>query len=108
MKKSQDFENWADGGDYLLCDNWSALHGFQSYKYICERLGEKEELQWVTDEITNLNDCVNKALSHTSARRGTEYYVGAFDNVTLERYEDSVYSWVPYSGALSTFPLGPT
>ncbi len=106
MKKSQDFENWADDGDYLLCDNWSALHGLQSYRYICERLEEKEELDWVTAEIKDLNDCLNKALELTCTRRGTEYYVGAFDDVTLDRYGNSVYSWVPYSGALSTFPWG--
>jgi hypothetical protein len=106
MKKSQDFENWADDGDYLLCDNWSALHGLQAYQHICRRLGEMDEAEWAAKEMVDLNDSVNRALSQTSARRHIDYYEGGFDDVTLERYGDSDYSWVPYSGALSTFPWG--
>jgi hypothetical protein len=106
MKKSQDFENWADDGDYLLCDNWSALHGLQAYRYICNRLGEIDEVEWAAREMIDLNDSVNRALGQTCARRHIDYYEGAFDDVTLERYGDSDYSWVPYSGALSTFPWG--
>jgi len=106
MKKSQDFENWADDGDYLLCDNWSALHGLQAYEYICKRLGELDEAEWAAKQMIDLNDSVNKALVNTCARRHIDYYEGAFDDVTLERYGDSDYSWVPYSGALSTFPWG--
>jgi hypothetical protein len=56
--------------------------------------------------MNDLNDSVNRALAQTCARRKTDYYEGAFDDVTLERYGDSDYSWVPYSGALSTFPWG--
>jgi hypothetical protein len=106
MEKSQDFENFAGGGDYLLCDNWSALHGLQAYKYICVKLGNNAEAQWASDEMKDLNDCLNKALEKTCTRRKTEYYVGAFDDITLEQYRSSAYSWVPYSGALSTFPWG--
>lgn len=106
MKKSQDFENWADDGDYLLCDNWSALHGLQAYYYICKRLGDTEEAEWAATEMIDLNDSVNRALQQTCKRRHIDYYEGGFDDVTLERYGDSNYSWVPYSGALSTFPWG--
>jgi hypothetical protein len=104
MKKSQDFENWE--GDYLVCDNWSALHGLQAYKYLCDRWNDAEESQWAANEIKDLNDCLNKALEQTCARRKTDYYLGAFDDATLRSYSDSFYSWVPYSGALSTFPWG--
>src|ERR1035437_9293355 len=55
MRKSQDFENFADEGDYLLCDNWSALHGLQAYQYICERLGDIGEVAWAARESTRLN-----------------------------------------------------
>jgi hypothetical protein len=106
MKKSQDFENWANDGDYLLCDNWSALHGLQAYRYICEQIGDKSNAEWAAKEIIDLNDCLNGALDRSCSRRRTEYYDGGFDDVTLDRYRDSIYSWVPYSGALSTFPWG--
>lgn len=106
MKKSQDFENWADDGDYLLCDNWSALHGLQAYHYICGQLGELDKAEWAAKEMIDLNDCLNKALSRSCARRHIEYYEGGLDDITLDRYSNSIYSWVPYSGALSTFPWG--
>jgi hypothetical protein len=106
MKKSQDFENWADDGDYLLCDNWSALHGLQAYQYICKRIGETDEAEWAATEMIDLNDSVDRALRQTSARRHIDYYLGGFDEITLQRYAGSNYSWVPYSGALSTFPWG--
>jgi len=106
MKKSQDFENFADDGDYLLCDNWSALHGLQAYNFICKRIGDLDEAEWAAREMIDLNDSVNRALGQTCARRHCDFYEGAFDDVTLERYGDSDYSWVPYSGALSTFPWG--
>ncbi len=104
MKKSMDFENWES--DYLLCDNWGALHGLQAYKYLCDKWGDEAESQWAANEIKDLNECVNKALDQTCARRKTDYYLGAFDDSTLKSYADSYYSWVPYSGALSTFPWG--
>lgn len=106
MGKSQDFENWADGGDYLLCDNWGALHGLQAYKYICETLGDAEEAKWASIEMEDINDCLNKAIEKSCLENKTLYYLGAFDKTTLDRYRDSSYSWVPYSGALSTFPWG--
>jgi hypothetical protein len=104
MKKSQDFENWE--GDYLVCDNWGALHGLQAYKYLCDKWGDAAESRWAEHELKDLNDCLNKALEATCARRKTDYYLGAFDDSTFKSYSDSFFSWVPYSGALSTFPWG--
>ena len=106
MGKSQDFENWADGGDYLLCDNWGALHGLQAYKYICDTLGDTEDATWAAAEMRDLNDCLNKAIEKSCLENKTLHYLGAFDKATLDRYRESSYSWVPYSGALSTFPWG--
>lgn len=106
MAKSQDFENWAEGGDYLLCDNWGALHGLQAYKYICDYLGDNEEAKWAAAEMEDMNDCLNKAIEKCCLENNTPYYFGAFDKETLDRYRESNYSWVPYSGALSTFPWG--
>jgi hypothetical protein len=106
MSKSQDFENWEEGGDYLLCDNWSALHGLQAYKYICDALGETQESTWAVEEMADLNRCLNAAIEKSCAANRTDYYLGAFDQATHLRYQENDSSWVPYSGALSTFPWG--
>jgi len=107
MRKGEDFENWSDDGDYLLCDNWAALHGLQAYRYLATRLELPAEVTWVEAEIDSLNDALNAALDRTRARRGIDHYLGAFDDLTYLRYtRGSFYSWVPYAGALSTFPWG--
>lgn len=107
MRKGEDFENWSDDGDYLLCDNWAALHGLQAYRYIVTRLDIEEEIAWAEAEIDSLNDALNAALDRTRERRGIDHYLGAFDDLTYLRYtRGSFYSWVAYAGALSTFPWG--
>ncbi len=107
MKKGEDFENWSDDGDYLLADNWGALHGLQSYLYIMERLGDKEEAEWADHEIESLNETLNNALKDMMERNGLDYYWGALDDESYQRYvAGSFYSWVPYSAALSAFPWG--
>jgi len=106
MQKSQDFENWAEGGDYLLCDNWGALHGLQAYKYICDALGDADESHWASDEMKDINDCLNHAIEKGRKENGSDYYLGSFDKASHLRYQEVDYSWVPYSGALSTFPWG--
>lgn len=107
MRKGEDFENWSDDGDHLLCDNWAALHGLQAYRYITTRLGLDAEADWAKATIDSLNDALNAALDRTRARRNIDHYLGAFDDLTYLRYtRGSFYSWVPYAGALSTFPWG--
>ena len=107
MKKGEDFENWSDDGDYLLADNWAALHGLQAYRYIVSRLEDTEETAWTDEAIVSLNDSLNAALLKAMERRGEDFYLGAFDDITYQRYvAGSFYSWVPYSGGLSTFPWG--
>jgi len=109
IRKGEDFENWSDDGDYLLCDNWAALHGLQAYRYIVTRLGITDEQAWTEAEIDSLNEALNAALDRTRARRGIDHYLGAFDDITYLRYtRGSFYSWVAYAGALSTFPWGAT
>ncbi|MCC6497941.1 MAG: hypothetical protein IT193_16940 [Propionibacteriaceae bacterium] len=107
MRKGEDFENWSDDGDFLLCDNWAALHGLQAYRYLATRLGLTAEVAWVEAAIDSLNGALNAALDRTRDRREIDHYLGAFDDLTYLRYtRGSFYSWVPYAGALSTFPWG--
>jgi hypothetical protein len=104
ISKGSDFENFS--GDYLLSDNWAALHGLQAYKYMCEKFGDTEEVKWVTNEIIDWNNCLNKALDKTCERDKTDYYMGFFDPMIESVYPTSFYSWVPYGGALAGFPWG--
>lgn len=107
IRKGEDFENWSDDGDFLLCDNWAALHGLQAYRYLVTRLQLPAEVAWAEAELRSLNDALNRALDRTRARRGIDHYLGAFDDLTYQRYtRGSFYSWVAYAGALSTFPWG--
>ena len=107
LKKGEDFENWSDDGDYLVADNWSALHGLTAYRYIAERLKKSEEVRWADEQIKDLNQCLNEALDKAMKRRNEAFYLGAFDDITYQRYvAGSFYSWVPYSAGLSTFPWG--
>ncbi|QPK81273.1 hypothetical protein G7Y41_09690 [Schaalia sp. ZJ405] len=107
IRKGEDFENWAEDGDFLLCDNWAALHGLQAYTYICETMGQLDRATWAQKEMESINDAVNRCLDSMMKRRGTDYYWGAFDDVSFKRYtRGSFYAWVPYAGALSTFPWG--
>ncbi|MCC6093708.1 MAG: hypothetical protein LIV24_01560 [Eubacterium sp.] len=107
MKKGEDFENWSDDGDYLLADNWCALHGLAAYAYICRRIGQTGELKWAEAEMDSLNDDLNRALDEQMKRNNLNYYRGAMDDSSYQRYvAGSFYSWVPYSAALSTFPWG--
>ncbi len=104
IRKSSDFENWSR--DFVLADNWSALHGLQAYKYICDKLGDGEEAHWAQEEMIDLNDALNQALDGYCTRNKTDYYLGAFDDLTATIYKQPIYSWVPYSAALATFPWG--
>jgi hypothetical protein len=104
IRKSSDFENWSR--DFVLADNWSALHGLQAYKYVCEKLGDQVEAHWAREEMADLNNALNQAIDRYCARNRTDYYLGALDDLTVTIYKQCVYSWVPYSAALATFPWG--
>jgi len=107
MKKGEDFENWSDDGDYLLADNWCALHGLQSYYYIVKTLGDKKEEKWTWNEILDLNNTMNEALKKHMSNSNNNYYLGAFNESAYQKYiAGSFYSWVPYGAGLSTFPWG--
>ena len=55
--------NAIDSNGYWLIDNWSALTGLTTYKYLCDALGETEESEWATSEYTALKTAVESRLT---------------------------------------------
>ena len=79
-----------DSTGYWTIDNWSALFGLLSYRYICEQLGEKAELKWATDQYDDLLKVVNKTLSETMEKYSLNYIpVSMVEPNDLNRCDDS-------------------
>lgn len=62
-----------DSTGHWTIDNWSALFGLLSYRYICEQLGEKEELKWAVEQYDDLLKVVNITLSDTMKKYSLNY-----------------------------------
>ncbi len=59
-------------GNWVL-DDWSALVGLYSYKYICERLNRTSDAQWAESEYNSLLNSTNTVLSRTIDNNGLSY-----------------------------------
>ncbi len=57
--------NDIDSNGYWTVTNWSAMMGLLAYRYICQRLGEIEELSWAENEYNDLLRCVDTKLTET-------------------------------------------
>ncbi|SHJ13838.1 Fibronectin type III domain-containing protein [Clostridium cavendishii DSM 21758] len=62
-----------DSTGHWTIDNWAALFGLLSYRYVCEQLDEKEELKWATEQYDDLLNVVNKTLSETINKYSLNY-----------------------------------
>jgi hypothetical protein len=67
-----------NGNEYLIVDNFAALHGFAAYKYVCDKLGKTVESQWAKAEMEDLNNCLNNALDISMKEAGTDWYNACF------------------------------
>jgi hypothetical protein len=67
-----------NGSEYLIVDNFAALHGYTAYQYLCDRLGKTDELNWVKSEMEDLNNCLNKALDISMKEANTNWYNSCF------------------------------
>jgi len=65
--------NDIDSNGYWTVDNWSAMMGLLAYKYVCQRLGEKEELSWAENEYNDLLRCVDAKLTETITTNNLNY-----------------------------------
>src|ERR1035438_7468034 len=65
--------NDIDADGYWTIDDYSALMGLASYRWLAQRLGDTAEYNWATDEYSSLLDAVNQTLAHTISTYGLDY-----------------------------------
>ena len=65
--------NAIDSNGHWTIDNWSALFGLCTYKYICDKIENKSESEWAQKEYIDLLSCVEKKLAETSNKYNLDY-----------------------------------
>lgn len=65
--------NAIDSNGHWTIDNWSALFGLITYKYICDTLKYADESEWAQKEYESLLASVEKKLKHTCERYSIDY-----------------------------------
>lgn len=78
IQKSESLDNMPY--DYLITDNFTALHGLVSYKYLCEAWGWEDQVAWADTTMTNLNNALNRCMDDFMERNGTEWYMCAMND----------------------------
>lgn len=67
-------DTWAiDSQGSWTIDNWAALMGLTSYKYICDQLGETEEADWAKAEYDALFEAVSTVIQNTIDSNNLNY-----------------------------------
>lgn len=69
MKASNDI----DANGYWTIDDYSALFGLATYRYLAERVGDKKETAWATTEYNALLAATNRTLRRTMNRYHLDY-----------------------------------
>jgi hypothetical protein len=62
-----------DANGYWTIDDYSALMGLASYRWLAQRLGDTAEYNWATGEYNSLLDAVNHTLDNTISTYGLDY-----------------------------------
>ena len=65
--------NDIDSDGYWTVDNFEALMGLASYRYLAHAVGDVEETRWATNEYRSLLGSVNRTLAATMHRYGLDY-----------------------------------
>lgn len=108
IQKSESLDNMPY--DYLVVDNFTALHGFAAYRYLCEAWDWSDEAAWTTAQMTTLNDGLNESLDAFMQRNGTEWYMCAMNDDsgfwTRHKNGSVIYdgNWISSTLMMSTFP----
>lgn len=62
-----------DANGYWTIDDYSALMGLASYRWLAQKLGDKAEYRWATNEYSSLLGAVNQTLTATIAKYRLNY-----------------------------------
>ena len=65
--------NDIDANGYWTIDDYSALMGLASYRWLAQRLGDTAEYTWATGEYSSLLNAVNQTLDNTISTYGLDY-----------------------------------
>lgn len=107
MDKSTGLDNKMD---FLVIDNFAALHGLAAYAYLSKKFNDPQEEAWAVAEMEDLNTCLNKALQVSMKRRGVDWYMANFDDFgeMKENFYQMGYSgnWIGTTLMMPTFPWG--
>ena len=65
--------NDIDTQGYWTTDDYEALTGLAAYRYLAERIGDRPEAAWATQQYDSLLSATNQALDTTVSRYGLDY-----------------------------------
>ncbi len=65
--------NDIDTQGYWTTDDYEALTGLAAYRYLAERIGDRPEVAWATQQYESLLSATNQALDTTISRYGLDY-----------------------------------
>ena len=65
--------NDIDTQGYWTTDDYEALTGLAAYRYLAERIGDRPEAAWATQQYDSLLSATNQALDTTISRYGLDY-----------------------------------
>lgn len=65
--------NAIDSNGHWTIDNWSALFGLTTYKYICDTLNRTDESNWAQREYDSLLESVERKLKRTCEKYKLDY-----------------------------------
>lgn len=87
--------NAIDSDGHWTVDNWSALYGLSTYRYLAERLGDDAEASWAQSEYDSLMAAANARLDATRSEFGIDYMPMAMDepNETGPRSDPRDANW---------------
>lgn len=78
IQKSESLDN--QPYDYLITDDFTAMHGLAAYRYLAEAWGQTDEVTWTTEQMDSLNTALNKAMDDFMQRNDTDWYMCALND----------------------------
>ncbi len=101
MEKSNTLDN---GSDFLVTDDFAALHGLCAYYNICHHLNDTAEAHWAQAELADLNNAFNRALSVGMTRRKVDWYMANFDDNGYFYHYGYDGNWIASTFMTAAFP----